>query len=214
MNLLDPEERRQLLPAETHAYRSPIPTQLVSSDEFMPSPQTRDQQRVEARIKELGGELGRRQGMTRRRFLTTASGMAAAFVAMNEVYGPLFDVSRAEAQTPEMAKERAKALSEQFIMDCHTHFLRDDTRLTGFVRHARERWARPGWNPALAGKPQTIEDLKFANYFKEIFLDSDTKVALISGAPSDVAAGLVPHQRDEGARRAPRSTARPARAAC
>jgi predicted TIM-barrel fold metal-dependent hydrolase len=187
MNLLDPEERRQLLAAETHAYRSPIPTQHVSSDEFMPSPQTREQQRVEARIKELGGELGRRQGMTRRRFLATASGMAAAFLAMNEVYGPLYDVSRAEAQTPEMAKERAKELSKQFVMDCHTHFLRDDTRLAGFVR-MRESVGKAGWNPALVGKPQTLDELKFANYYKEVFLDSDTKVALISGAPSDVLA--------------------------
>ena len=42
MNLLDPEELRRLRPAEIHAYAGPIPTQSVSSDEFMPSPQTRD----------------------------------------------------------------------------------------------------------------------------------------------------------------------------
>ena len=42
----------------------------------------------------------------------------------------------------------------------------------------REAVGKAGWNPALAGKPQTIEDLKFANYFKEIYLDSDTKVAM------------------------------------
>ena len=42
----------------------------------------------------------------------------------------------------------------------------------------REAVGKAGWNPALDGKQQTIEDLKFANYFKEIFLDSDTKVAL------------------------------------
>ena len=35
----------------------------------------------------------------------------------------------AEAATPEMANERAGALKNQFIMDMHTHFLRDDTRL-------------------------------------------------------------------------------------
>jgi uncharacterized protein len=104
---------------------------------------------------------------------------------MNEVYGALYDVAAAEAQTPDMAKERAKALSGQFIMDCHTHFLRDDTRIMGFVRQ-REAVGKAGWNPALAGKPQTIEELKFANYFKEVFLDSDTKVALISGSPSDI----------------------------
>lgn len=56
MNLLDPDERARLLPAETHAYAGPIPTQNVSSDEFVPLPQTPAQRRVEARIKELGAE--------------------------------------------------------------------------------------------------------------------------------------------------------------
>jgi hypothetical protein len=185
MNLLDPKELSRLLPAETHAFAAPIPTQSVSSDEFMPAPQTRAQRRVEARLKDIGSELARNQGLSRRRFFQTAAGMAAAFVAMNEVYGRLFDASLAEAQTPEMAQERAKALSKQFVMDCHTHFLRDDTRIMGFVRQ-RQAVGKAGWNPALAGKEQTIEDLKFANYYKEIYLDSDTKVALISGAPSDI----------------------------
>ena len=111
--------------------------------------------------------------------------MAAAYLAMNEVYGPLFEVSRAEAATPELANERAQELAGQFIFDGHTHFLRDDTRLEGFVR-MREAVGKAGWNPALVDKPQTIEDLKFDNYFKEVFLDSDTKIALISSAPSEV----------------------------
>ena len=29
-------------------------------------------------------------------------------------------------------------------------------------------------------------DLKFNNYFKEIYLDSDTKIALISSSPSEI----------------------------
>ena len=103
---------------------------------------------------------------------------------MNDVYGPLFSVSAAEAATPDLADARAKSLAGQFIMDMHTHLLRDDSRLEGFVR-SREAVGRAGWNPALAGKPQTLEDLKFANYFKEIFFDSDTKVALVSGSGSE-----------------------------
>ena len=80
-----------------------------------------------------------------------------------------------------------------------------------FVR-MREAVGKAGWNPELAGKPQTIEDLKFDNYLKEIYLDSDTKIALISSAPSDVARGLVPDQSDDGAgacarQRAPRLAA-------
>ena len=106
------------------------------------------------------------------------------FVAMNETHGPFYEVSKAEAATPEMANERANALKGQFIMDMHTHFLRDDTRLEGFVR-SREAVGKASWNPALVDKPQTLEDLKFANYFKEIYMDSDTKVALISGSGSE-----------------------------
>ena len=53
---------RALAPAETAAFPGPVPTQSVSSDEFMPAPQTKKQRRLEARIKELGGELARKQG--------------------------------------------------------------------------------------------------------------------------------------------------------
>jgi len=184
MARFDPHDPAALLPAETASFASPIPTRFVSSDEFTPLPQTRGQRQVEALLKEMGSSLARRQGVTRRRFFQTAAGMAAAFVAMNEVYGGIFEASRAEAATPELADERARALADQFIMDMHTHFLRDDTRLEGFVR-SREAVGKAGWNPALAGKPQTLEDLKFANYFKEIYFDSDTKVALISGSGSE-----------------------------
>ncbi len=184
MSQLDPQELDQLLPAETAAFPSPIPTQFVSSDEFLPSPQTAKQKQVEARIKETGSKLARHQGMSRRRFFQTAAGMAAAFAAMNDVYGPYFGVGRAEAATPDLANERARALANEFIMDMHTHFLRDDTRLSNFVR-SREAVGKAGWNPALVGKPQTLEDLKFANYFKEIYFDSDTKVALVSGSGSE-----------------------------
>ena len=187
MKLLSDRERELLLPAEMAAFDSPVPTQIVSSDEFAPTAQTRAQREVEARLKTLADELARRQGLGRREFLRTAAGMAAAFVAMNEVYGPLFGATRAEAATPEMADERANQLAGQFVFDGHTHFLRDDTRLEGFV-HMREAVGKAGWNPALEGKPQTLEDLKFDNYLKEIFYDSDTKIALISSAPSDVAA--------------------------
>ena len=184
MPLLDPGELDALLPAEAASFRSPIPTQFVSSDEFLPGAQTEKQRQVEARIKSLGSELAKRQGISRRRFFKTASGMAAAFVAMNDVYGPLFGASLAEAATPELANQLARENSGQFIMDMHTHFLRDDTRLEGFVR-SREAVGKAGWNPALAGKPQTLDDLKFANYFKEVYFDSDTKVALISGSGSE-----------------------------
>ena len=50
----------------------------------------------------------------------------------------------------------------------------------------RKAVGKAGWNKQLAEQEQTIEDLKFDNYMKEMFLDSDTKIALISSAPSDI----------------------------
>lgn len=183
MGFLSDDDRARLTAAETALPRTPIPTAMVSSDEYAPVPQSARQREVQARLMDMAGELSAHQGLSRRRFFQTASGMAAAFVAMNQSFGNLFDASAAEAAAPDMAEARAAGLRGQFIMDMHTHFLRDDTRLEGFVR-MREGVGQSGWNPQLSGS-QTIEHLKFDNYFKEVFLDSDTKIALISSAPSD-----------------------------
>ncbi|MDB5771289.1 MAG: amidohydrolase 2 [Burkholderia sp.] len=59
------------------------------------------------------------------------------------------------------------------------------SRLQGFVNQ-RKAVGKAGWNPGLVEKEQTIDDLMFTNYIKEIYLDSDTKVACISCAPSEV----------------------------
>jgi len=184
MSMLSPEDMQRLAAAES-LFPSPIPVQSVSSDEFMPAPQTPRQREFELRVKALGTQMAKRLGVSRRRFFQTAAGMATAFVAMNDTYGPLFGVSKAEAAEPERADERAKKLADQFIMDMHTHFLRPGTKIMTFVNQ-RNAVGKAGWNPGLAGKEQTIDDLMFTNYLKEIYLDSDTKVACISGAPSEV----------------------------
>lgn len=184
MGMLSDEELSTVSPAEVSAAATPVPTQVVSSDEFMPTAQTDRQRKVEARMNALADDYGKRNGLSRRRFFQTAAGMATAFVAMNEVYGPLYGATPAEARSVDLAQARASSLAGQFVMDVHTHFLRDDTRLEGFVR-GREAVGKAGWNPELAGKPQTLEDLKYANWFKEMYLDSDTKVALISSSPSE-----------------------------
>src|ERR1700731_2955901 len=185
MKFLSDEQLRDLLPAETASFPSPVPTQIVSSDEYLPVLQSAKQREVEARLRDLSDRLARRQGLSRRRFFQTAAGMAASFVAMNQVFGPLFGASEAEAGTPELANQLAAAQAGQFIFDGHTHFLRDDTRLMGFVK-GREAVGQWGWNKELAGKEQTIDDLKFNNYVKELYMDSDTKITILSNSPSDV----------------------------
>jgi len=184
--MLTPEELEKLSGGET-LFRSPIPVQFVSSDEYMPSPQSPQQKAFEARIKEMGTRLAKKHGISRRKFFKTAGGMAAAFVAMNEVHAkgsqPLYEIGRNEATDLEVAQARADGLKGQFVMDMHTHFLREGTPIKTFIAQ-REAFGKAGWNPALKDKPQTIQDLMFPNYVKEIFLDSDTKVSCISGSYS------------------------------
>src|SRR5229473_1692444 len=89
---------------ETDELRTPIPTQVVSNGEYLPFPQTLQQRQAEARIGEIAGEASRRLGMSRRRFLASSGGMAAAFIAMNEVFGHFFEVSPLELFEPAYAK--------------------------------------------------------------------------------------------------------------
>ncbi len=196
---LSDDELGRTAPAETASFRSPVPTQIVSNGEFNPLPQTRDQRRVEARIKRLADDLSRRHGMSRRRFLASSAGMAAAFLAMNEVFGRVFEVDPAEAATPGLAAQRAQALAGQFIVDCQTHFVRDDFAQAGLLDLAK--YAKQHWNPALAGE-QTLARYKLENYLKEIYVDSDTKVALLSGAPFDDPSWILLHNDQIAAARA------------
>jgi predicted TIM-barrel fold metal-dependent hydrolase len=174
----------KLKAADEAAFRSPVPTQVVSNGEYMPIPQTSKQRQVEELIKAFADKQARRLGLDRRAFLRTAAGMATAFIAMNQVFGDVFKVSAAEAAEPDAASERAQMLAKQFIFDVQTHFIRDDFNQEGML--ALAKYAEQNWNPAMTkDTPMTLERYKFNNYVKEIFLDSDTKVSLLSGAPFD-----------------------------
>jgi hypothetical protein len=183
-NWLSEREQRLVAGAEAASAATPIPTQIVSNGEYLPPKQSATQKRVEARINELADTNAKWLGVNRRQFLRTSCGMAAAFVAMNEIYGNVFQVTPAEAREPELAQARAQGLAGQFIFDVQTHFVRDDfnhKELLGLAEFASQHW-----NPKM--KAEGVNSLgryKFQNYMKEIFYDSDTNLALLSGAPFD-----------------------------
>src|SRR3954449_9345329 len=84
---LSDREQRLVAGAETASAATPIPTQIVSNGEYLPPPQTETQKRVERRIFELADQHGKRLSLSRRQFMRTSCGMAAAFLAMKEIYG-------------------------------------------------------------------------------------------------------------------------------
>ena len=80
MKFLTDEQLKELLPAETSSFPSPVPTQIVSSDEYMPVPQSPRQREVEARLKDLSNRLARRQSGKSR----GATGLAAGRVGCSD----------------------------------------------------------------------------------------------------------------------------------
>jgi hypothetical protein len=123
---LSEREQRLVAGAEAASAATPVPTQIVSNGEYFPPSQSAIQKKVEARINELADLNGKSLGLNRRQFLRTSCGMAAAFLAMNEIYGNVFQVTTAEAREPEMMLARTKSLAGQFVFDVQTHFVRDD----------------------------------------------------------------------------------------
>ena len=109
---------------ETEAFQSPVPTRMVSNGEYMPHPQTEQQRHVEYRVKELADEAAQKLGTTRRKFLLGTGGMAAALIAMNDVYGKKFFKVDAAEMYETAAYEENGMPPDVFVFDDQTHIVR------------------------------------------------------------------------------------------
>ena len=168
----------------------PLPTRLVSNEEFPPLAQTPAQRAVEAKILADAGRLAPRLGLGRRDFLRTSGGMATSLLAMNAVFGHFFDVLPVEAAEP--AAFQARSGDTPFIFDVQLHYVgaaydpTDEERARGGVSKQGLLGLRKSarrLNPKLASDRGTLADLSWANMVKEVFLDSETAMGLISTPP-------------------------------
>ena len=160
----------------------PIPARIASNEEFIPPPQTPQQKEYEARVQAISERAAKGLGLSRREYLRTGSGMAAALLALNQVYGECYTVEAAEVDDPKAFEE--KWPKDQFIFDVQTHHVDvsrkwyDDTpdgRATlRFFQMLRPRLK----------VEESLDLLNRAHYVKEVFGDSDTVMAVISGVPS------------------------------
>jgi predicted TIM-barrel fold metal-dependent hydrolase len=156
---------------------SPIPTQIVSNEEFPPLPQTHDQRQVEAVTRTLADKFARKLGISRRDFLKTTGGMATGFLAMNEVFGETYKVTEAEAL--DLAAYQEMWPKKEFIFDAQTHHVKDSIKGPTMFRTMT---AKAGLNPELNGITPGPDTLHRGNFVKEIFFDSDTVMAVMTGA--------------------------------
>jgi uncharacterized protein len=206
----------RLAPAD-HADRvhSPIPTQMVSNGEYMPIGQTDQQKEVEARLSALSEQAAKQLGMSRRRFLATSGGFAASFLAMNQVFGEFFDVRPIEMLVKE-AYAQGGPPEGIFVFDDQTHIIRSSRVGPGNalrdIAQGNHNGFNPNdlpdelgrvnfpWNPALVGLPNLNSNFHLAQYMKDVYLDSQVSVAIMTNNNS----AAIP---DSGGNRAPRSVA-------
>jgi hypothetical protein len=219
--LLDAEQVARCERADVaEPLRSPVPTRMISNGEYMPAPQTDAQKRVEARVEELADEASHRLGISRRQFLSGSGGMAAALLAMNDVYGRFFNVSPDELYEP-AAHAQAAPPKDLFVFDDQLHLVRGSRPSPADLRAVAqgpssaprvksnpynpraqrdERGDTWGvWNPALVGLPIDPAYAHITQFIKDVYLDSQVTVGLLS----NVTASMV--QVDGEPPRAPRN---------
>jgi predicted TIM-barrel fold metal-dependent hydrolase len=191
-----------MTPGNRHAFRLrpgmrrglstelPLPMRLVSNEEFPPLPQTAAQQAVEHRILADAARLAPRLGLSRRDFLRTSGGIATSLLAMNTVFGRFFDVLPIEAA--EAAAFQARTGPSVLIFDLQLHYVGagydphgDADRRGGVSKQGLLGLRRSSrrLNPKLAADRGTLADLSWENFVKEVFLDSETDIGLISTPP-------------------------------
>lgn len=152
---------------------SPMPTQPISNEEFIPRPQNEDQKKVEKLIGEMADEKSKKLGMDRRAFMSSAMGLATAFLAQNQVYGNYWDVEEVETLEPAATDEKFPK-GEYFIIDVQTHFT------NGYALGFRNATFLKNMGFKLEDKP---EEYAFPNFVKELYFDSETSLCVISGVP-------------------------------
>jgi uncharacterized protein len=152
---------------------SPMPTQIVSNEEFIPRPQSKPQKKVEALIGEMSAENAKKLGMDRRKFMASSMGLATCFAAYNKVWGQTFDVDDAEMYEAEAYEEKWPK-SEYFIIDVQSHFTNGialNFRNLEFVKNMGFQLKNDA------------EAYGFRNFVKEMYFDSETAICVISGVP-------------------------------
>jgi len=205
--LLDDDQVARCARADQgESFRSPVPTRMVSNGEYMPAPQTENQKKVEARIQDLSETASKKLGIDRRRFLAGTGGMAAAFLAMNEVFGRFFSVTPIEMFEPE-AYAQSGAPRDLFVFDDQLHMVRGSAPNPGGMLRAVAQGSTSGagtnpmnprglrdergdvwgvWNPALVGLPNVAANAQIVQFIKDVYLDSQITIGLLSNVTASV----------------------------
>jgi predicted TIM-barrel fold metal-dependent hydrolase len=172
--------------------RLPIKLDTTSNGEFAPIPLSLRNVLCNRVAHEFANRFSRRMGLSRRSFLVSSCGAASTLLAFNQVNaaagktGGAYAVAAEAAEDPEIAA--AALQGNEFIFDVQGHFVNPDGK---WVRDNPERGAgfrfAEKTNCPLAEQPGENSHLDCIGpheFVKDVFLDSDTDMMVLSFVPS------------------------------
>jgi hypothetical protein len=176
-----------------------LPLELgpVSNAETPPIPPTPAMREAARRARDLIDTQARRRRMPRRDFLRTTMATAAVLFTLDSVtadaasgaLGGRFRIPEDASVDPEVA--RAVLGGDEFVMDVQTHFLElDPGSLT------------PAFPQSSCGESDPTLCYSIDTYLEELFLRSDTNLAVLSAIPAAGLDGPLSPARMDEARRA------------
>jgi uncharacterized protein len=150
--------------APDHEIRTPLAISPPSNGEFCPKPPSQRRLLAERLWRRAVEEHHRRAGMSRREFASSACGSAAALWALNQVAcssdeSPAFAVD--EGMMDDEPRAREVLSGDEFIFDVQTHL-----------------------NPPPSSLDESNPPDVALSFIRQIFVQSDTSVACISGFPN------------------------------
>ena len=159
--------------------RLPIKLDATSNGEFAPVPLDAVQREANRLAQRAADDNARRRGVSRRAFMVSSCGAASALLAFNAANaaagrtGGFFELDRVAAVDPDIAVERLEG--REFVFDVQGHFVGANAR-----------------GHRLGGADQFIKD---------VFLDSDTDMMVLSFIPSRRERELLTIQEADEVRR-------------
>ena len=188
----------------SHDDRLPVELGPVSNGEYVPPPPSPVLREAARRARELIDRSASRLGMTRREFLCTSMASAAVLLVLDACSS---EEQRARTGTDPGGRMRvpadatvdpdvaADALGgDEFVLDLQTHFLEYDlSRPSGNFGI--------GFPQAACGEDDARACFSIDRYLDAVFLQSDTRVAVVSAIPASGNDGPLSTARMDDARR-------------
>ncbi len=172
--------------------RLPIKIDSTSNGEYEPIPISAVNEKANRLALDQAGEHARKTGQSRRKFLVSSCGAASSLLAFNQanaysnLLGGYFDVRKESALDSFSAA--AQVEGEEFIFDVQGHYVNPEgdwlENVPSFARPyaGMEKAACEAANGG--GDRAYLNCLSGSEFIKDIFMDSDTDIMVLSFVPS------------------------------